>query len=251
MADSEPPDSEPPDSEPPDSEPDDRLQRLDPDLAAARARAPRPGSGPAPVRAAQRFDPHRLQWVAGALAIVLVIAYSAYQITSKGVGTAGIPAGKPARVFAAPLATSNLIGDANLKPPCTAADHDPRALNVCLLLARGPLVLAFFVTDSGSCQAGVSAAQAIAPQWRAQGIQFAAVAVRAGRAAAAAAVRKHHWTIPVAYDRDGAVGAGYGVEVCPLLELIRRDGIVAARLIGKRWTRPAALSAQVAVLATP
>ena len=35
-------------------------------------------------------------------------------------------------------------------------------------------------------------------------------------------MRSHHWTIPVAYDRDGALGALYGVAICPLVELARR-----------------------------
>lgn len=228
--------------------PEDRLQRLDPDLAAAQARG---DEIEAPPRSAGVFSPHRLQWLAGALALIVVVAFSAYELTSRGVGTAGIAAGKPVRMFAAPLATSNLIGDANLAPPCTAAHHDPRALNVCLLLQRGPLVLGFFVTDSSGCERQIDAMQNVSAAWSARGVQFAAVAVRADRAAAAAAVHKHGWTIPVAYDRDGAVGASYGVEVCPLVELIRRGGVVATRLIGDRWTKPSVLSAQVAALAKP
>jgi hypothetical protein len=54
----------------------------------------------------------------------------------------------------------------------------------------------------------------------------------------------------VAYDRDGAVGQSYGVQACPLLELVRRRGVVAQRLIGKRWSTPSALAAQVRRLLT-
>lgn len=228
--------------------PHDRLQRLDPDLAAAQLRDE---EGARPSGRPPSFSPRRLQWLAGALALIAVVAFSAYELTSRGVGTAGIPAGKAVRMFAAPLANSNLIGDANLAPPCTTAHHDPRALNVCLLLQRGPLVLGFFVTDSSGCERQIDALQSASAIWTPRGVQFAAVAVRADRGAAAAAARKHRWTIPVAYDRDGAVGASYGVEVCPLVELIRRDGVVAARLIGDRWTKPSALSAQIAALAKP
>src|SRR5205807_9990593 len=126
--------------------------------------------------------------------------------------------------------------------------HDPRALNLCLMLRRGPVVLAFFVTQSGSCERAVDAMQKIAPAFRAQGVQFAAVAARTGRAATAKVVRRRGWTLPVAYDRDGALGERYGVEVCPLLELVRPSGVVAERLIGKRWTEPAALAARVRAL---
>jgi hypothetical protein len=80
-------------------------------------------------------------------------------------------------------------------------------------------------------------------------VQFAAVAIRAGHAATAKAVRSHHWTIPVAYDSDGAVGAVYGAEICPMVELAYRGGIVADRLIGEHWLNSADLAARVRRLA--
>lgn len=176
--------------------------------------------------------------------IVISIAF----ITSHRPGTVGIPAGQKLRLFSAPLATSNLQGDANLNPPCTLARHDPRALNICLLVKRAPLVLGFFVTGSGACEREVSAMQTDSreqPQ-----IQFAAVAVHGSHAAVAAEVRSHHWTIPVAYDLDGAVGDEYGVEVCPIVELAYRGGVVARRLIGERWDSPAQLASAVSTLAS-
>jgi hypothetical protein len=227
----------------------ERLARLDPDRAGAartahRARAP----GPAPAP----YNPRRLQWMAGLFAVVLIVVFSVLQLSTKGTGSAGVPAGKPLHPFAAPLATSTLVGDANLRPPCTAARHDPRAMNTCLLVGRGPLVLGFFVTDSGGCERAISAMQTLArrPVRAGNGaVQFAAVAVHASRSDAARVVRRHGWTIPVAYDRDGAVGETYGVAVCPLLELVRRGGIVAARLIGNHWESATALAPQVAALA--
>ncbi len=73
-------------------------------------------------------------------------------------------------------------------------------------------MLGFFVTGSGDCQRQVDALQAVSRQFSPRRVQFAAVAVRAGRAPTAALVRSHHWTIPVAYDRDGAIGELYGVS---------------------------------------
>jgi peroxiredoxin len=143
------------------------------------------------------------------------------------------------------LAASTLHGDANLNPPCAAAGHDPRALNVCLLVKRAPLVLAFFVTNSNQCKREVDTMQALAGRSALRRVQFAAVAVGATQAATAKAVRAHGWTIPVAYDADGAVGSAYGVTACPLLELAGRGGIVAKRLIGEHWLNRNALAAQV------
>jgi hypothetical protein len=177
----------------------------------------------------------------GLFGLVLVIIVAVSFLATRGVGTAGIPAGKHLALFAAPLANSTLNGDANLNPPCTEAKHNPGALNICLLSKRGPLVLAFFVTGSSACEREVDAEQAVSRQLPAGAAQFAAVAVRADHHAAAAAVRRHHWTIPVAYDRDGAVGAAYGIEVCPIVELAYRGGVVQRRLIGEHWNTAAAL----------
>jgi len=203
---------------------------------------------PTPLRAL--IDNRRYGWMVGGFALVLAIGFLVYALTShhSGSGTPGVPAGQPLRYFAAPLAASSLNGDANLNPPCAVARHDPRALNVCLLAKRGPLVLDFFVTDSGACEREVSTLQALAARLGTRGAQFAAVAVNTSHTGAAKAVRKHGWTIPVAYDADGGVGGLYGVTACPLLELAYRGGTVAQRLIGEHWLSQSALAAQVQAL---
>jgi hypothetical protein len=211
---------------------------LDPDRAAAARRSVR-------RQPAQVVDTRRYQRMIGAIGLLLVVVVSVAFLTSHRAGTAGIPAGQHLRMFAAPLATSTLQGDANLDPPCTTAHHDPRALNVCLMAKQAPVVLAFFVTNSGGCERGVTALQTVSREFPAGQVRFAAVAVRASHAAAATAVRRHRWTLPVAYDRDGAVGAAYGIEVCPIFELAYRGGVVARRLIGEHWDSATALAGQV------
>jgi peroxiredoxin len=215
-----------------------------------------PGEGaPAPAATPERpttpppLDTRRYGWAVGVLAAVLVIGFLIYTLTSHHPsGTAGVPAGGQLHLFAAPLAASTLAGDANLNPPCTFARHDPRALNVCLLVKQAPLVLGFFVTNSRQCEREVDTMQALASRPALRGVQFAAVAVNGSHAATAKAVRAHGWTIPVAYDADGAVASAYGVTACPLLELARRGGTVAQRLIGEHWLDENALAAQVRAL---
>jgi peroxiredoxin len=181
----------------------------------------------------------------GGLAVVLVIAFVVYSLTTHPPASAGVATGRQLHFFAAPLAASTLNGDANLNPPCTLAHHDPRALNVCLLVKREPLVLAFFVTNSSLCEREVGTLQNLAAMPSLRGVQFAAVAIHASHAATARAVRKHGWTIPVAYDADGGVGALYGVTACPMLELAQRGGTVADTLIGEHWLNETALEARV------
>ncbi len=236
-------------------------RRLDPDRAAAAAGAgrqaqtgakPQPGAEPTGAPSARApspvIDTRPYRWMIGIFGMFLVLVISVYQFVANGVGTVGIPVGKPLHNFAAPIATTTLNGDANLNPPCTLAGHDPRALNVCLLVKRASLVLAFFVTGSGDCRRQIDTVQTVASEFSRSQVQFAAVAVHAGHRETAALVRAHHWTIPVAYDRDGAVGVFYGVETCPMLELARRGGIVADRLVGDHWLNPAALAARVRAL---
>jgi peroxiredoxin len=200
---------------------------------------------PAPI------STRRYGWAVGILALALVIGFVLYTLTSHKPGTEGVPAGGPLHAFAAPLAASTLNGDANLNPPCTLARHDPRALNVCLLVKRGPLVLGFFVTNSSKCEREVDTMQGLAARRAFQRVQFAAVAVNGSHATTAKAVRAHGWTIPVAYDADGAVGGAYGVSACPLLELVDRGGRVAQRLIGEHWLNRGALAARVRALLAP
>jgi hypothetical protein len=236
-------------------EPPPPLTRLDPD--APRAPSPAGPSGPAapapagptsPVGGEPLIDTRRYGWMIGIFGLVLVIAVSIYQFASHGIGTTGVPPGQRLHPFAAPLAASTLVGDPNLNPPCTLARHDPRALNVCLLARRTPLVLSLFVAGSPDCERQVDAMQALSRQFSPSVVRFAAGAVNASRAATVKLVRSHHWTIPVAYDRDGGVGQLYGLAICPMAELAYRGGIVRDRLIGDQWQTSSALYPRVRAL---
>lgn len=191
------------------------------------------------------FDPRPYRWTIGAFAIVLVIAGSVYGLVTLGAHGPGVGAGNRLHYFVAPLATGPLNGDANIRPRCDPGHPNRQALNVC---GRTPLVVAFFVTGSGTCKREVDTLQAVSRQFAPGAATFAAVAVRAGRAETAKLVASRHWTLPVAYDRDGAVGALYGVEICPMLELSRRGGVVFQQLIGSHWLSTAALAARVRAL---
>ncbi len=232
-----------PDGPPDGPEHPELLSRLDPDRArptdsSAAGLAGRPAA----------VDTRRYRWMIGIIGLVLVVIVSIYQFATHGVGSTGVAPGQRLHYFAAPLANSSLVGDANLSGPCSSAHHDPRALNVCLLAKRGPLVLSFFVAGSTDCEHQVDAVQSLSTRFARQGVQFAAVAVDASQGTTKALIRAHGWTIPVAYDRDGSVGALYGVAVCPMAELVKRGGIVTDRLIGNSWQTSAALAPRVQAL---
>jgi hypothetical protein len=172
-------------------------------------------------------------------------------ITHGGVGQVGITPGQKLHPFVAPLSSFGFgkRDDANLAPRCDPAHPNPRALNICpWALAQKPTVLAFFVADDTDCTRQIDTVQTVSRQFSPSAVQFAAVGVRASQRSAATLARTHGWTIPIAYDHDGAVGEIYGVQVCPLLELAYRGGVVAYRLVGDRWHSAALLAAKVRTL---
>jgi hypothetical protein len=245
----EAPDQSAPEPEAPAGGASELLNRLDPDRASAGTR-PGPESAPIPPGRAPLpppvIDTRRYRWMIGIFGLVLVVVVSIYQFASNGVGTTGVPPGQRLHFFAAPLASTNLNGDPNLNPPCTEARHDPRALNICLIAHSKPLVLSFFVIGSSQCEQQVDAMQRLSTRFPT--VQFAAVAVNASHSSTAGVVRSHHWTIPVAYDRDGSVGGLYGVAICPMAELAYRGGIVEDRLVGDQWATSAELAPRVQAL---
>jgi hypothetical protein len=195
------------------------------------------------------IDTRPYRRIIGGIGIGIALVVTATLFITRGVGTIGVPPGQRLHSFVAPLATSTLNGDANLNPRCNQARPNRRALNLCPWLTRKtPLVLGLFVPASGDCVRQIDTMQAVSKQFSPRTVRFAAVAVRTGHAHAAALVRSHHWTLPVAYDRDGALGQIFGVEVCPMVELAYRGGVVKYRLTGDGWLSPPALAAKVRAL---
>jgi len=191
------------------------------------------------------IDTRRYQWMIGGFGLTLLIAFSLYLFARGGAAaTPGVQAGRSLHRFVAPLATSGLDAAANVNPRCDPARPARRGLNVC---GREPIVLAFFVLGARPCERAVDALQRVSTGY--PGIEFAAVAVGSARGPTATLVRRNRWSIPVAYDLTGSVGALYGVSVCPMIELARRGGVVEQRLIGDRWGHAGALAARVRVFA--
>jgi len=184
--------------------------------------------------------------VAAGLAILAYITYNT--ITTAPGSSTGLSAGAHMPPFAAPLVTSDLVGDANValhanegaagaRPACSIAD--PRALNSCTLARRGPVMLAFFTQDAGRCLTTLDTLGSLAA--RDPRLSVAAVAIRGDRGTLRALVHRHGWRFPVAQDRDGAVGDLYGVAICPTVVLAYRGGVVMRTALGSAETTAAAL----------
>ena len=185
--------------------------------------------------------PPQATWIVGTI-VVLVLGYITINtITSDGPGSRGVRPGTTLPPFAAPLATSDLNGDANVlvkasKGVPKACDvRGPDIVNSCQLAEAGPSVLAFLVTRSRECIDAVDALDRLRPRF--PGVQFAAVAIRGDRGAVRQLVRRRGWELPVAYDRDGAVANAYAIAVCPTITFARRGGVVAHETLERQARR--------------
>lgn len=194
----------------------------------------------------------RPTWIAIAAGLAILAYITWNTLSTPATSSTGLPAGTHLPPFAAPLVASDLEGDANVarhahqgaagaEPACAVTD--PRALNSCALVRRGPLVLAFFTDGSGRCTKPLDAMRRLAP--RHPDVDFAAVAIRGDRGDIRTTVREHGWDFPVAQDRDGAVANIYGIAVCPSVVLVRRGGVVMRTALGSDETTAAALERAV------
>jgi len=209
--------------------------------------AERDRTHPEPTRPPEVPRPgNRYAWVVGILMLmVLTVVLFRNTLPHKGEGTLGPRPGRLAPAFAAPLATSNLEGDANVcqhrecsrnagpVPACQLVSRD--VLNVCLLRRR-PLVLTFIFDRGADCNPQVDRVQHVSRSF--PRVNFAVVYFsHKKRDDLRAIVQRRGWTMPVGVDRDGEVANLYGVGVCPTTVFSRAGGKVATTKLGELTER--------------
>jgi hypothetical protein len=189
--------------------------------------ARRPPAPPRPRPPAGRA--RTATWLLGVLVIVVLAYITLNTLRTDAPGSRGVPVGRPLPAFAAPLALSDLEGDANLSTKACSV-RGPRVYNVCQAAEQGPVVLAFFALRSDRCDRQIDALDALRARY--PGVGFAAVAIRGDRDDLRRAIRRHGWKLPVAYDHDGAVANSYAVAICPTVTFARRGGKVVSTSLG-------------------
>lgn len=204
----------------------ERLAELD-----ATEPAPKP---PPPPRPSGRYT-----WVVGVAFLIVVVVAGANALRSSGPGARGPEPGSKLPAFAAPLAVSDLDGDANVKQEAGDSDsagrrpacevRGPGVMNVCDLWRR-PLVLAFMFTRQANCEPQLDRMERVRREFR--GVNFAGVIVREPHDKARRIVREHRWGFPVALDRDGAVSNLYGIGGCPTTTFALPGGRVVRTRLG-------------------
>ena len=166
--------------------------------------------------------------IAGVVALA-ILGYITYNtIVTEGPGSRGVEPGSDLPAFAAPLAQSDLEGDADMS--CDERGED--ILNVCELAEGGPVVLAIFAEPIARCVEQVDVLDRLRERF--PEVRFAAVATLGDRDDLRERVRERGWSLPVGHDRDGAVANAYAVAVCPQITFARRGGEVTETVFGSQ-----------------
>jgi hypothetical protein len=152
----------------------------------------------------------------------------------------------PLPEFAVPAATGQLEGDANVaQDDCETAEvpcpDDARrtpacgietagAVRVCDFFER-PLVISFWFSKGDGCAEQQDVVQLAHERYR-ERVGFLSLDIRDDRDTVRDLARRHGWTMPVGYDRDGAVGSLYGVGGCPTFAYVYPGGTLQSASIG-------------------
>jgi hypothetical protein len=206
---------------------------------AERDRSHPEGGGP-PRRPEMPRQGNKYAWLVG---ILLLMGIGVLMLTTTlpntGRGVEGPRKGTLLPVFAAPLASGQLDGEANVcqKRPCSkSAGRIPACkvrgegvLNLCALRRR-PLVLTFVVTRGADCQPQVDRVERIRRDY--PKASFAVVMSGNSREEAGRQAKRRGWKQPVAVDKDGALVNLYGVGICPITVFARPGGRVAETALG-------------------
>ena len=173
-----------------------------------------------------------------------------------GVGDAD--SGRPLSEFAVPDIRGDVDGDANIfqddcssgANPCPEDEQRDSACNVdldgvirvCDYFDK-PLAISFWFTKGGDCLPTEDAFDRLSDRF--PEVNFLSINVRDDRSKVEQIVRDRGWSVPVGWDRDGAVSNLYRIGVCPSVALAYPGGILARGLIGTDELSDQSLSGQL------
>lgn len=183
------------------------------------------------------------------LAVIAVAAFNTIEGGGGGetLGLNKLPDRWPLPEFAVPKAAGDLEGDANVAQddcetsslPCSddaartpACGIDPAgAIRICEFFDR-PLVISFWFTKGDGCAEQQDVVERLHRRYRGR-VGFLSLDIRDNRDTLRELIRRHGWTMPVGYDRDGAVASLYGVGGCPTFAYVYPGGTLQGASIGE------------------
>ena len=187
----------------------------------------RPDDAKATERAARPYS-----IVVGLLFLAIAIFAGINALSNKTPGGAGgLPDGSNLPRFAAPSATGQLDGDANVsqQDACKVTERD--AIRICDYFDRPLVLTAWFSRCGGHCVPQLDRVERVRKRF--PGVAFVGLDVRDPVDKARKAVLEHGWGFPMAVDRDGAVGALYSVGVGPTTFFAYPGGVLMGKALGE------------------
>jgi len=159
-----------------------------------------------------------------------------------------LPERWPLPAFAVPVgAAPELEGDANVAQddcetsaiPCPedsvrtpACRIDPaEAIRICDFFDR-PLVISFWFGEDGGCVEQQDVVERVYRRYRGR-VGFLSMDIRGDRDTLRDLIGERGWTMPVGYDRDGAVASLYGVGGCPTFAYVYPGGTLQSASVGE------------------
>jgi hypothetical protein len=211
------------------------------DLTPGERLAERDRTHPEPVKPPEVPRPgNKYAWLVGILMLMgLGVLLFAQTIPNAGEAVQGPNEGQRLPAFAAPAASGDLEGDANVcqRRPCPkGAGKDPacelRSEQVVTVCPRdkGPLVLTFVVTRGTDCEPQVDRVERVRPRF--PEVDFVTVVSGDSREETEALAQARRWRQPVAVDEDGSVVNLYGIGICPVTIFAREGRVWAAPNLG-------------------
>ncbi len=183
------------------------------------------------------------------LAVIVVAAFNTIGGGGDGetLGLDRSPPRWPLPEFAVPEGAGKLEGDANVAQddcetsaiPCpedarrtpACRIDSPEAIRVCDFFDR-PLVLSFWFSKGDSCIEQQDLVERVYRRYRGE-VGFLSLDIRDDRDTLRDLIRQRGWTMPVGFDRDGAVASLYGVGGCPTFAYAYPGGTLQDASIGE------------------
>jgi AhpC/TSA family len=119
--------------------------------------------------------------------------------------------------------------DAQRTPACRIDSAE--AIRVCDFFDR-PLVISFWFSKGDECTEQQDLVERVYRRYREQ-VGFLSLNIRDDRDTVRDLIVQRGWTMPVGYDRDGAVASLYGVGGCPTFAYVYPGGTLQDASIGE------------------
>ena len=193
----------------------------------------------------------RYSLVVGLLFLAIIVIATVNTIGGGGGGeTLGLdklPSRWPLPEFAVPEGAGKLEGDANVaqddcetsalpcpddsrRTPACRVDL-PESIRVCDFFDR-PLVISFWFTKGDGCAEQQDVVDEVYRRYRGR-VGFLSLDIRDERDAVRELISRRGWTMPVGYDRDGAVAGLYGIGLCPTFAYAFPGGTLESASVGE------------------